>query len=171
MEIGRNTRGNIGNAQRNSRNTMWNTRKCTRRWGQACGELPFTGILRHLVTRFQAPSYINGQAMNVKESLFLMHIFLYEAIRNLSTKQDDRITSWIYSAIYLIYLDIPKFILQWIFNKLIDGKFRPFQKIKTGFHNIWLEEGHKHWRKRTGNSYEIYHLLFMTLAAPFSCFD
>ena len=73
-----------------------------RKWGQTCGEWPFTGILRHLVTGFQAPSYIDGQPMSVKESLFLLHIFLYEAIRNLSTKQDDRITSWIYSAIYLI---------------------------------------------------------------------
>ena len=41
------------------------------------------------------------------------------------------VSTWIYSAIYLIYSDIPEFILLNIFNKFIGGKLGLSQRIKT----------------------------------------
>ena len=41
------------------------------------------------------------------------------------------VSTWIYSVIYLIYSDIPEFILQQTFNELIDRKLGLSQKIKT----------------------------------------
>ena len=41
------------------------------------------------------------------------------------------VSTWIYSAIYLIYSNIPEFILQRIFNELIGGKLGLSQRIKT----------------------------------------
>ena len=66
--------------------------------------------------------------------MFVPHILLCKTIRNLGTQQDGRGTgctcTWIYSAIYLIYLDITEFILQQNFNEFIGGKLDLSQKIK-----------------------------------------
>ena len=41
------------------------------------------------------------------------------------------VPTWIYSVIYMIYSNIPEFILQRIFNQLISGKLGLSQRIKT----------------------------------------
>ena len=41
------------------------------------------------------------------------------------------VSTWIYSVIYMIYSNIPEFILQRIFNQLISGKLGLSQRIKT----------------------------------------
>ena len=82
----------------------------------------YGGFLRHLVTSFQVASYID-------RCRGIFDIFPFEAIRNLSTKQDYRgtgctcVSTSIYFAIYLKYSDIPEFILKEIFKESKQNKF------------------------------------------------
>ena len=108
---------------------MWNAGKHKRKWVETWEIAFLWGFLWHLVTSFQAASYIDRTTHQCWE-MFFLHI---EAVRNLSTTQYDRGTGC--TCVYL-HLFWDKLIYTWVyspvnFNKLSGGKLSLSGKIKT----------------------------------------
>ena len=99
--------------------------------GGHVGNWRLQGFLRHLVTSFQAASYIDGTT-NECRGIFIVfpahfpaHVVKQSEISarsKVTEALDFHVSTCIYSAIYLIYSDIREFILQQIFNELIGEK-------------------------------------------------
>ena len=120
---------------------MWNTGKRKRKWGKHVGNCCLhTGISWTFSNQFSCKDRTTGRKNpRVLGNLncFPAHFSLWRDQNSQheakwqSKAVDVHLATWIYSAIYLIYSDIHEFILQQIFNELIDGKLSLFQRIKT----------------------------------------
>ena len=106
--------------------------------GKYVGNSRLQGFLRHLVTSFQTASYMDETTQKCRaiSIAFPAHFYLwidqeYQPEARWQWAQDVHVSTWIYSAIYLIYSDIPEFIHQQIIDELIGGKLGLSQIIKT----------------------------------------
>ena len=103
-------------------------RKVRENEGSNLGNCPLSGFLRHLITSFQAASYINGTTREDRGISIVIppHFFLVKpseisARSKLTEALDVYVSTWIYVAICLIYSDKTEFIFQQFFNELIGG--------------------------------------------------
>ena len=119
---------------------MWNSGK----WGKHVENCYLRGFLRHLVPTFHASSYIDGTTH--KSPMFLIQRISNVFSIHFSLWSDEEshhggrwqkhwiyihVSACIYSAISLIYSDIPAFILPQSFNESINGQLGFSQRIKT----------------------------------------
>ena len=118
--------------------------KRNRKWEETCGELPLTGISYTFCHQFSTLFIYRRNNPRMSENLHCFSrtfSFVKRSEISARSKMAEALDVCMYmypdlfcdipQALYLMYSDIPEFILHQIFNGLIGRKLGLLQKIKT----------------------------------------
>ena len=143
---------------------MWNTGKRKRKEGKHAGNCCLRGFLKHLVTSFEAASYIDRTSYERWRIsiVFPTHFSLWSDQESVHEARRQSEAVDVAICIYLDWFcDIPDILgYNWVYSPANfyrvdwwETRLIP-QNQSNSFHSVWLEVKDKRWKRRSkGNSY------------------